>query len=149
MYRSGTNKACSSRPYKAGCHAQPLCWFPIKCNQLKLHFKHYHLLLSSHYWNKTHHSPTRLGGHYHINSVHANSHDVNDSLPCFSVGQAEDAQGLKAGGIAVRNEQHRVSSLWACAVFSHPALRKLPPSNLLVSTPPLTPNFIPLLLSSE
>lgn len=128
----------------ASCYADP----PLNAIKLKLHFE-YNLLLSSHYWKETHHSPTRLGGHYHINSVHTNSHDVNDSLPCFGVGQAKDAQGLKAGGIAARHKQHRTSSLGALAGFCHVALRKLPQSNFVISTPPLTPTLFSLLLSSE
>lgn len=73
----------------------------------KPHFKYYPLFFSSHYWVEAHDSPTRLGGHHHVNSVHTNPHDVNDSLPCFSVGQTEDAQGLEAGDIAVGHKHHK------------------------------------------
>lgn len=117
----------------ASRQAQP----PLNAITSKRHFE-CHLLPSSPHWKETHHSPTRLGGHYHVNSVHTDAHDVNDSLSRFRVGQAEDAQGLEAGGIAAR---HRTSPLGALAVFSHLALRKLPQSNLF-STSPLNPYFI-------
>lgn len=103
IYRSGTNTACSSRTRKSGCHGELLCWSPVKRNQLKLHFKYYHLLLSSHYRKETQRSPAGLGGHHHIDSVHADAHDVDDSLSGLRVGQAEDAQGLQAGGTAARH----------------------------------------------
>lgn len=113
---------------------------PLNAIKSKWHFE-CHLLPSSPHWKEMHCSPTRLGGHYHVNSVHTDSHDVNDSLSRFRVGQAEDAQGLQAGGTATRHRQHRTSSLGALAVFSHLALRKLPQSNLF-STSPLNPYFI-------
>lgn len=70
----------------------------------------------------TAHSPAGLGGHYHVNGVHPNSHDVNDSLPCLRVGQAEDAQGLQAGGIAVTKTQYSVTRS-TCGILPH-SLRK-------------------------
>lgn len=66
----------------------------------------------------TPHSPAGLGGHYHVNGVHPNSHDVNDSLPCLRVGQAEDAQGLQAGGIAVTQTQASVTRS-TCGILPH------------------------------
>lgn len=104
------------------------------------------MVLSSRYRKETHHSPAGLGGHHHIDSVHADAHDVDDSLSGLRVGQAEDAQGLQAGATAARH--HSISALGALVVFSHLTLRKLPQSNLLISTSPLTPTLFSLLLSS-
>lgn len=40
-----------------------------------------------------------------VNGVHADSHNVDNGLSGFSVGQAVDAQGLEGGGAASKSER--------------------------------------------
>lgn len=54
---------------------------------------------------KCRHSPAGLAGHHHINGVHPNAHDADDRLARFCIGQAEDAKGLKTGGIAEKQKE--------------------------------------------
>lgn len=96
-----------------------------------------------------HDSPTRLGGHDHVNSVHTNPHDVNDSLPCFSVGQTEDAQGLKAGDIAVGQKHHIKNTTIKISPSTSPPPLTNNHNNVCISICPVAPTSLYLLLPSE